>query len=117
MRGHQTLENQHGTRRRLPSTGRPTDDDADGSGSSDDASAIALALIKEIKERSNRSYSNLRKGCLDQMGLSVVHGTPKVRASSRSFAKKASEKTGLSYSGIIALMDQYQLGGDAGGLM
>jgi len=43
--------------------------------------ATALAQIRVIKERSNRSYSNLRKGCLDQMGVGVVHGTPNVRAS------------------------------------
>jgi hypothetical protein len=79
-------------------------------GSTEPKSASALAQIKAIKERSNRSYSNLRKGCLDHMGVSVVHGTPKVRASSRSFAKKAAEMTGLSYAAIVTLMNDNHLG-------
>ena len=72
--------------------------------------APVLEQIKAIRERNNRSWSNLRKGCLDQMGVSVPHGTPKVRASSRTFAKKASEATGLKYPEIVALLDQHALG-------
>jgi HNH endonuclease len=69
-----------------------------------------LAKIYEIKRRMNRSWINLRRGCLDQMGVSVPHGTPKVGASSRAFAKKAHEATRLKYPEIIALLDQHALG-------
>ena len=67
-----------------------------------------LEKIKAIKERMNRSYSNLRKGCLDQMGISSRHGTPNVRASSRAFAK-SSEATDLNYAEIVALLDEHSL--------
>jgi hypothetical protein len=46
------------------------------------------AKILEIKRAGNRSWINLRRGCLDQMGAGVYHGTPKVRAASRAFAKR-----------------------------
>jgi hypothetical protein len=71
------------------------------------------AKIAEIKRAGNRSWINLRRGCLDQMGVDVSHGTPKVRASSRAFAKKVNEATGLKYADIIALLDQQSLGLDA----
>jgi HNH endonuclease len=69
-----------------------------------------LGKISEIKKTMNRSWINLRRGCLDQMGVSVPHGTPKVGASSRTFAKKAHEATGLKYADIVALLDQHRLG-------
>jgi hypothetical protein len=76
-----------------------------------------LATISEIKKAKNRSWINLRWGCLDQMGVSVPWGTLNVRDSSRTFAKKAHEATGLSYADIIALLDRQSLGLDhrAGG--
>jgi hypothetical protein len=73
------------------------------------------AKIAEIRKAANRSWINLRRGCLDQMGVSVYHGTPKVRASSRAFAKKVNEATGLKYADIIALLDQQSLGLDPKG--
>jgi hypothetical protein len=83
--GHQALEGQGATKRPAPIGSAANGDGTNRStGSMSAESASALAQIKAIKERSNRSYSNLRKGCLDQMGVSVIHGTPKVRASSRS---------------------------------
>jgi hypothetical protein len=110
-KGHQTLEGQTAYPGTNENGSVRNQSGASGViGSTDAASISVIAQIKAIKERSNRSYSNLRKGCLDHMGVSVVHGTPMVRASSRSFAKKASETTGLSYVAIIALMDDNHLG-------
>jgi hypothetical protein len=70
------------------------------------------AKIAEIRKAANRSWINLRRGCLDQMGVNISHGTPKVGASSRTFAKKVHEATGLKYADIIALLDQHSLGLD-----
>ena len=77
---------------------------------SNGVSGSNLAKIYEIKRRMNRSFIDLRRGCLDQMGVTVVHGTPKVRAASRTFAKKAHEATGLKYADVIVLLDQHSLG-------
>ncbi len=77
-----------------------------------DLAKICLAKIYDIKRRMNRSWLNLRRGCLDQMGVSVPHGTPKVGASSRAFAKRSFEATGLNYPEIVALLDQHFLGLD-----
>jgi hypothetical protein len=82
---------------------------SDGVNGSTHAASV-LEQIKAIRERMNRSWINLRRGCLDQMGVGVPHGTPTVGASSRTFAKKAHEATGLSYAAIVALLDQHSLG-------
>jgi len=71
-----------------------------------------LEVIYKIRAQNGRSFINLRRGCLNLMGVSIVHGTEKVGASSRTFARKASEATGLSYAAIIALLDKYSLGLD-----
>ena len=47
-----------------------------------------LEQIKAIKKHSHQSWSNLRKGCLDPMGVSVHHGTPNVRAFFTDFRQK-----------------------------
>jgi hypothetical protein len=73
---------------------------------------VDLAKIYPIKRATNRSWINLRRGCLDQMGVNVSHGTRNVRASSRAFAKKAHEATGLEYAAIIGLLDRHSLGLD-----
>jgi hypothetical protein len=72
--------------------------------------AKILELINEIGARKHRSHVNLRRGCLDLMGVSVVHGTPKVGASSRAFARRVSEATGLTFAAIVSLLDQHSLG-------
>jgi hypothetical protein len=72
--------------------------------------AMFLDLIREMCARKHRSLVNLRRGCLDLMGASVVHGTPKVGASSRAFARRVTEATGLSFAAIVSLLNQHSLG-------
>jgi hypothetical protein len=62
-----------------------------------------------IKRQSNRSWVHLRRGCLDLLGQNVNHSTPKVGASSRAFAKKASLLTELGYQELLALLDEWGL--------
>jgi hypothetical protein len=76
----------------------------------DDSPNPKLVILYEIRGQNGRSFVNLRRGCLDLMGVSVVHSTPNVGASSRTFARKASEATALSYEAIIALLDEHGLG-------
>ena len=52
----------------------------------------------------------LRRGCLDLLGLAVTHATPKVAASSKTFARKAAEASGMSFEQIIEWLDGRGLG-------
>jgi hypothetical protein len=63
------------------------------------------AKIRPIRERMSQSWRNLRKGCLDLLGREVSHSTPSVAASSKSFARKAAQETGLTSEQILAWLD------------
>jgi hypothetical protein len=62
-----------------------------------------------LRKQGNRSWVCLRRGCLDLLGRTVAHSTPKVAASSRSFARKASATTGLSYEQLLTWLNDQRL--------
>jgi hypothetical protein len=66
--------------------------------------------IWAIRKKANRSWAHLRKGCLDLLGREANHSTPKVADSSRSFGRKVSKETGLTYEQILAWLDEKNLG-------
>lgn len=67
--------------------------------------------IEKIKPvMAHRSWRDLRRGSFDQLGVAVHHGTSKVGASSRAFAKRVSKATGLRYAEIIYVLDVHGLG-------
>lgn len=69
-----------------------------------------VAAIQGIRNEGNRSWAMLRRGCLDLLGRAVTHSTPKVAASSRTFARKAAEASSMSFDEIIEWLDGRGLG-------
>jgi hypothetical protein len=67
------------------------------------------AKILAVRNRSNRSWAHLRKGCLDLLGKEAKHSTTSVAASSRAFVRKVSKETGLTYEQILAWLDENKL--------
>jgi len=66
--------------------------------------------LLKLKHSMNRSWVQLRKGCLDLLGQPVEFTTQPVKNTSRAFAKKASEETGLTYRQLLDLLDDKELG-------
>lgn len=55
-----------------------------------------LSEIEKLKKASHRSWGDLRRGLEDLAYNNKAHTTKKVGASSRAFANRAIENTGLS---------------------
>ncbi|NBJ09339.1 hypothetical protein [Microvirga arsenatis] len=68
---------------------------------------LATEIIKDLKRKyRNASWVMLRKGCEELDGQPARHTTKDVGASSRSFARRAMEATGLGPAAILAIMDR-----------
>ncbi|WP_146394279.1 hypothetical protein [Allorhodopirellula solitaria] len=74
---------------------------------STDPRSIAL---RDLKRQGNRSWVMLRRGCLAIEGDEFTESTPAVLVSSKTFARKASETTGLSYRELLSWLDERELG-------
>ena len=70
-----------------------------------------VAALQRVRNEGNRSWAMLRRGSLDLLGRAVTHSTPKVSASSKTFARKAAEASGMSFEEIIEWLDGRGLGG------
>ena len=68
------------------------------------------AALRELKRRGNRSWVMLRRGSMALDGEEVTESTPAVLSSSRTFARKAKEATGLSYRALVKWLDEHDLG-------
>ena len=66
--------------------------------------------LREIKREGGRSWVMLRRGCLALMREEFVESTSAVLASSKTFARKATEATGLEYQNLIDWLDEHDLG-------
>ncbi|OYP37207.1 hypothetical protein [Rhodopirellula sp. MGV] len=75
--------------------------------SSDDPIGIAL---REIKRQGNRSWVMLRKGCMALIGEDVTDTTAAVLASSKTFARKANQASGLTYEALLDWLNENNLG-------
>jgi len=73
--------------------------------SKDGADPIAVILIP-LKRKKNLSWAHLRRGCLDLAGQESDSSSAAMKSSARSYARKGSEATGLSYTEILAWMDK-----------
>lgn len=69
-----------------------------------------LEKLTRIKKQGKHSWVQLRRGCMDYLGLEVEFTSPGVRNTSRSFAKNAHENAGLSYQEILDWLDENALG-------
>lgn len=67
-------------------------------------------ILLNLKHSKNRSWVQLRKGCLDMLEKPVEFSTKSIKSTSRAFAKQASEKTGLTYDQILSWLDENGLG-------
>lgn len=54
-------------------------------------------VLLELKHQKNRSWVQLRNGCLDLQGLPVSLTTQPVKNTSRAFARECHRNTGLSF--------------------
>lgn len=81
----------------------------EGQGSTDDAEPRVAAILT-VRSEGNRSWAMLRRGCLDLLGREVTHSTPKVAASSRTFAKKAASASRMTLEEILGWLDERSLG-------
>lgn len=74
-----------------------------------DSGEIYKTLLN-LKHEKNRSWVQLRNGCLDLLGLPVSFTTQPVKNTSRAFARDCQRKTGLSYQELLQLLDEHKLG-------
>ncbi len=63
------------------------------------------AELEILRQETHRSWANLRRELEDE-----PHGTPKVDASVRTFAKKARERTGLTNEQLLEWLTRMGLG-------
>jgi hypothetical protein len=76
---------------------------------SDQSDPLSAQLVA-LKKEGNRSWVMLRRGCRDLSGQPVNHSTEAVGSSSRTFARKASSQTNLSYEELLEWLDEHNLG-------
>lgn len=63
------------------------------------------ASLVALKRSSNWSWAMLRRGCLDLLGTPTGEGSANTAASARTFARKASQATNLSYNSLLDWLD------------
>jgi hypothetical protein len=63
------------------------------------------ASLVALKRRSNWSWAMLQRGCLDLLGKPTSGGSLNTAASARTFARKASQATNLSYNELLDWLD------------
>jgi hypothetical protein len=64
------------------------------------------ASLVALKREGNRSWAMLRRGCLDLLDMPLPVTSKNTAASARTFARKAAERSRLSYSEILAWLDK-----------
>jgi len=60
-----------------------------------------MEVIYPIKRAGNRSWVMLKLGCELLMGIANTSKSKNVQSSSKTFARKASEASGLSYQELL----------------
>ncbi len=78
----------------------------EGQASNNDAADPIGVVLIALKRKKNLSWAHLRRGCLDLAGHESDSSSAAMKASARSYARKASEATGLGYSEILDWMDK-----------
>jgi hypothetical protein len=63
-----------------------------------------------VRQRSHRSWTNLRNAIYKEQGKQYCFGTLDVERTSISYLKKAIEESGLSLTQILEIFDEKQLG-------
>lgn len=68
-----------------------------------------MGVIKPLKKAGNRSWENLKLGCELHLGVANTSKGKNIQSSSKSFAKKASESSGLSYQELLKWVESHNL--------
>ncbi len=68
------------------------------------------SMLLKLKHEKNRSWVQLRNGCMDLIGLPLTFTTQPMKNTSRAFAREAQKATGLSYEGILQVLEEKKLG-------
>lgn len=66
-----------------------------------------LTNLKILKRAGNRSWVQLRLGCQTLLGQEISQSNKSVIASSKTFARKAQDLTGMSYLQLIRFLDEH----------
>ena len=69
-----------------------------------------FSMLLKLKHEKNRSWVQLRNGCLDLLGLPVTFTTQPMKNTSRAFARESQKTTGLSYGEILQILEEKNLG-------
>jgi hypothetical protein len=78
----------------------------EGQTSGTDVPDPIAAILIPLRREKNLSWAHLRRGCLDLSGQQPDSSSRGMKSSARSYARRASEETGLSYAEIVAWMDR-----------
>lgn len=78
-------------------------------GSSAGESDEIMEVVYPIKRAGNRSWIMLKLGCELLLGGAVTKKSKNVQSSSKTFARKVKEATGMDYSQILVWIDQNNL--------
>lgn len=73
-------------------------------------SELTYKVLLDLKHSKNRSWVQLRNGCLDFLGLPVTFTTQPMKNTSRAFARESQKTTGLSYQELLKLLEERSLG-------
>ena len=72
---------------------------------------VALILtLRELKAERTWSWKMLRDGCMSQLGQNIESRSKNALNQSRTFAKKAQIRTGLSFEQLLESLDESGLG-------
>ncbi len=82
----------------------------EGQSSETESANTPYEILVQLRRGRRRSWVQLRNGCLDLLGQSASFSTKNIKATSRTFAKQASEITGLAYEQILDWLDENGLG-------
>jgi hypothetical protein len=69
-----------------------------------------MVTLRELKSERTWSWKMLRDGCLSQLGEHTESRTKNALNTSRTFAKKAQERTGISFEQLLECLDESGLG-------
>lgn len=61
--------------------------------------------LRQVREERNQSWLQLRRGCSELLGETVLSSSKNTAANARAFARKAVRTTGLSLQEIVAWLD------------
>ena len=68
-----------------------------------------MDVIYTIKRSGNRSWVMLKLGCELLLGIASATKSKSVQSSSKTFARKASEASGLNYQGLLKWVEDNNL--------